>query len=98
MRSCKRLKNINSVSGKLGERHVDPLLPVANASFGEAYPISEVWPVRIETRQSTARARVLQSPSRNPRDRPPLPSSSAPKRLRSQEALSRHGALATTSF
>jgi hypothetical protein len=24
MRGCKRLKNINSVSGKLGERHLDP--------------------------------------------------------------------------
>ena len=33
MRGCKRLKNINSVSGKLGERHVDPFLTVTSVSF-----------------------------------------------------------------
>ena len=31
MRGCKRLKNINSVSGKLGERHSDPSEPLAFA-------------------------------------------------------------------
>ena len=35
MRSCKRLKNINSVSGKLGERHIDPFLLVVKDRFGE---------------------------------------------------------------
>jgi hypothetical protein len=33
MRGCKQLKNINSVSGKLGERHFDPLLPVTTVRF-----------------------------------------------------------------
>jgi hypothetical protein len=33
MRSCKRLKNINSVSGKLGERQVDPMRTVTIARF-----------------------------------------------------------------
>lgn len=33
MRGCKRLKNINSVSGKLGERQVDPLETVATVCF-----------------------------------------------------------------
>jgi len=35
MRGCKRLKNINSVSGKLGERQLDPLQPTATGRFGE---------------------------------------------------------------
>jgi hypothetical protein len=33
MRSCKRLKNINSVSGKLRERHVDPKPTVVTVGF-----------------------------------------------------------------
>src|ERR1700676_1684934 len=33
MRSCKRLKNINSVSGKLGERHIDPYLTLTKVRF-----------------------------------------------------------------
>jgi hypothetical protein len=36
MRVCNRLKNINSVSGKLGERHFDPFLPLAADRFREA--------------------------------------------------------------
>jgi hypothetical protein len=35
MRSCKQLKNINSVSGKLGERHFDPKGPVSNVCCGQ---------------------------------------------------------------
>lgn len=30
MRGCKRLRNINVVSGNLGERHDDPLRPLVN--------------------------------------------------------------------
>jgi hypothetical protein len=33
MRGCKQLKNINWVSGNLGERQIDPLLPVASGRF-----------------------------------------------------------------
>jgi hypothetical protein len=33
MRSCKRLKNINSVSGKLGERQFDPLRTFAGVGY-----------------------------------------------------------------
>jgi hypothetical protein len=33
MRGWKRLKNINAVSGKLGEAHIDPDLPVASVRY-----------------------------------------------------------------
>jgi hypothetical protein len=38
MRGCKRLKNTNSVSGKLGERQLDPSETFASGYFRVPYP------------------------------------------------------------
>src|ERR1700738_904913 len=40
MRSCKRLKNINSVSGKLRERQIDPLRSVATVGYRQFKGVS----------------------------------------------------------